>query len=171
MRNIKGTVCEHQRGGSRSLRAMAEDEKDGPAADVSRRGGPSSMDGVTGFMGLKWDDPETVRVEIRPDLINRGGLLSGVVTYAMVDYAMGSSLWAQTSEAEHIATINIAINYVQTATAGEIICRARVERRNRSIAVLSAEVRHDDGRLLVSAIGSYSIFPARARLAPAPATT
>jgi len=148
---------------------MAEEENS--AADVSRRGGPSSMDGVTGFMGLRWEDPETVRVQIRPDLINRGGLLSGVVTYAMVDYAMGSALWAQTSEAEHIATINIAINYVQTATDGEIICRAKVERRNRSIAVLGAEVRHADGRLLVSAIGSYSIFPARARLAPGPAST
>ena len=166
VRNVKATICAHGGSGSRSLRAMAEDENS--EADVSRRGGPSSMDGVTGFMGLRWDDPETVRVQIRPDLINRGGLLSGVVTYAMVDYAMGSALWAQTSEAEHIATINIAINYVQTATEGEIVCRARVERRNRSIAVLGADVRHDDGRLLVSAIGSYSIFPARARLAPRP---
>ena len=165
----RANLCEHRSSRSRSLRSMAEEENS--AADVSRRGGPSSMDGVTGFMGLRWEDPETVRVQIRPDLINRGGLLSGVVTYAMVDYAMGSALWAQTSEAEHIATINIAINYVQTATDGEIICRAKVERRNRSIAVLGAEVRHADGRLLVSAIGSYSIFPARARLAPGPAST
>ena len=135
----------------------------GTQADVSRRGGPSSLDGITGFLGLRWEDPETVRLTIRPDLINRGGLLSGVATYAMVDYCMGSALWNQTSEAEHIATINIAVNYVQTATEGEIVCRARVDRRNRTIAVLAAEVHHEDGRLLVTAIGSYSIFPARKR--------
>jgi len=134
-----------------------------PQADVAHRGGPSSLDGITGFLGLRWEDPETVRLQIRPDLINRGGLLSGVATYAMVDYCMGSALWAQTSEAEHIATINIAVNYVQTAVEGEVVCRARVDRRNRSIAVLAAEVRHEDGRLLVTAIGSYSIFPARTR--------
>ena len=48
-------------------------------------------------MGLRWEDPQTVRLTIRPELINRGGLLSGVVTYALVDYCMGSTLWAQTT--------------------------------------------------------------------------
>ncbi len=69
-------------------------------------------------MGLRWDDPQTVRLTIRPELINNGGLLSGVVTYALVDYCMGSTLWAQTSEQERIATISIAINYIQTADRG-----------------------------------------------------
>ena len=32
---------------------------------------------------------------------------------------MGSTLWAQTSDEEAIATINIAINYIQTATEGD----------------------------------------------------
>jgi acyl-coenzyme A thioesterase PaaI-like protein len=125
--------------------------------------GPRSLDGVSSFMGLRWENPETVRVEIRPELINGGGLLSGVATYAMVDYCMGSTLWAQTTREERIATISISINYIQTAVEGEIVCRTTLDRRNRSIAVMSSEVRHEDGRLLVSAIGSYSIFPARSR--------
>ena len=83
-------------------------------------------------MGLRWDDPQTVRLTIRPELINNGGLLSGVVTYALVDYCMGSTLWAQTSEQERIATINIAINYIQTAVEGEIVCRTTLDRRNRT---------------------------------------
>jgi uncharacterized protein (TIGR00369 family) len=122
---------------------------------------PRSLDGVSSFMGLRWDDPETVRLTIRPELINNGGLLSGVVTYALVDYCMGSTLWAQTTEQERIATINIAINYLQTATEGEIVCRTTLDRRNRTIGVLRSEVRHEDGRLMVTAIGSYSIFPPR----------
>ncbi len=123
--------------------------------------GPRALDAVTAFMGLRWEDPQTVRLEIRPELINRGGLLSGVATYAMVDYCMGSALWAQTKAEERIATISISINYVQTATQGEVICRSTVDRRNRRIAVLRSEIHHDDGRLLVTAIGSYSIFPPR----------
>ena len=75
-------------------------------------------------MGLRWEDPQTVRLQIRPELINRGGLLSGVATYAMVDYCMGSTLWAQTKSEERIATISISINYVQTATEGEVVCRS-----------------------------------------------
>jgi acyl-coenzyme A thioesterase PaaI-like protein len=127
----------------------------------SKPDGPGALDGVTGFMGLRWDDPETVRLTIRPELINRGGLLSGVVTYAMVDYSMGSTLWAQTTREERIATISISINYLQTAVEGDVICRSTLDRRNRTIGILRSEARHEDGRLLVTAIGSYSIFPAR----------
>lgn len=140
--------------------ASADESRSGAGAseEVS---GPRSLDDVSGFFGLRWEDPETVRLTIGPALINRGGLLSGVATYAMVDYCMGSTLWAQTSEEEHIATISISINYVQTATEGEIVCRTTLDRRNRTTAVLRSEVHHEDGRLLVSAIGSYAIFPAR----------
>ena len=133
-------------------------------ADATRRParGPGSLDGVTAFMGMRWEDPETVRLEIRPELINAGGLLSGVVTYALVDYCMGSTLWAQTTEQERIATISIAVNYIQTATEGELVCRTVLDRRNRTTAVMRSEVRHEDGRLLVTAIGSYTIFQRKA---------
>jgi acyl-coenzyme A thioesterase PaaI-like protein len=133
------------------------------AAERPPADGPRSLDGVTSFIGLRWDDPQTVRLEIRPELINRGGLLSGVVTYAMIDYCMGSTLWAQTTAQERIATIGISVNYIQTATEGEIVCRTVLDRRNRTIGILKSEVRHEDGRLLVTAIGSYSIFPPRGR--------
>ena len=108
-------------------------------------------------------------MEVRQELINAGGLLSGVATYALVDYTMGSALWKQTTDEEAIATVNIAINYVQTATEGEVLCTTAVDRRNRTSAVLRSEVRHEDGRLLATAIGSYAIFPRRDRpRAPAP---
>jgi uncharacterized protein (TIGR00369 family) len=128
---------------------------------AQERPSPRSLDGVTDFLGVRWDDVETVRVTVRPDLINAGGLLSGVVAYALIDYSMGSALWAQTTDDESIATLNIAINYVQTATEGDVICRSSVDRRNRRIAVLRSEVHHEDGRLLATAIGSYAIFPRR----------
>ena len=135
---------------------------------AEERPSPRSLDGVTTFLGVRWDDVETVRLTVRPELINAGGLLSGVVTYALVDYSMGSALWAQTTDEEGIATINIAINYVQTATEGDVVCRSSVDRRNRRIAVLRSEVRHEDGRLIATAVGSYSIFPRRGVTAAAP---
>ena len=110
-----------------------------PARRTEPRGrGPGAIDGVTGFMGMRWEDPQTVRLQIRPELINAGGLLSGVVTYALVDYCMGSTLWAQTTEEERIATISISINYIQTATEGEIVCTTELDRRNRTTAVMKA---------------------------------
>jgi uncharacterized protein (TIGR00369 family) len=121
----------------------------------------AGIDDVSRWFGIRWDSAETARITIRPELINAGGLLSGVATYALVDYTMGSALWAQTAEEESIATVNIAINYVQTATEGDVVCTTAVDRRNRTSAVLRSEVRHEDGRLIATAIGSYAIFTRR----------
>ena len=102
-----------------------------------------------------------MRLTIRDELINPAGLLSGPVAYAMVDYCMGSTLWKQTTDEEAIATIGISINYVQSATEGDVLCTTKLERRNRTTAVLASEVRHEDGRLLAHAIGSFTIFKRR----------
>jgi acyl-CoA thioesterase len=126
----------------------------------------AGIDEVSRFMGIRWDDPSTARMPIRPDLINAGGLLSGVATYALVDYTMGSALWRETTEEEGIATLNISINYVQSATEGEVVCTTHVDRRNRTTAVLRSEVRHGDGRLIATAIGAYAIFARRERPRP-----
>lgn len=73
------------------------------------------IDGISRWIGMRWERPDEIRVTIREDLINGAGLLSGAVTYALVDYCMGSTLWQETSDEESIATVNIAINYLQTA--------------------------------------------------------
>ena len=122
-----------------------------------------AIDGVSQFMGLRWDDHRTTRMDIRPDLMNAAGFLAGVSTYAMIDYTMGSALWRETAAEEGIATLNIAINYIQTALEGELVCTADVDRRNRGSAVLRSEVHHADGRLIATAVGSYVIFRRRDR--------
>ena len=119
----------------------------------------SGIDGVSRWIGMSWDSANTVRVEVRPELINAAGLLSGAVTYALVDYCMGSTLWKETAEEEGIATVSIAINYVATAIEGDIVCRSSLDRRNRRLATLRSEVTTADGRLLCTAIGSFTIFP------------
>jgi uncharacterized protein (TIGR00369 family) len=119
------------------------------------------IDDVSGFFGIRWDDPSTARFTIREELINAGGLLSGVATYALVDYTMGSALWPETAMDEAIATINISINYVRTAVSGEAVCSTVVDRRNRTNAVLRSEVRSGDGELMATAVGTYAIFPRR----------
>jgi acyl-CoA thioesterase len=121
------------------------------------------IDGLSRWLGMRWERADTVRLTIRPELINGGGLLSGVVTYALVDYCMGSTLWKETAEDEAIATVNISINYVQTATEGDIVCHTELDRRNRRLAVMRSEVHADDGRLLATAVGSYTIFPRKPR--------
>lgn len=125
--------------------------------------GPRRLDGMSGHLGLRWESHEVVRMTIRPELINAGGMLSGVATYGMVDYGMGAALWRHVTDDEGIATVSIAINYVQTAIEGDLICTTNLDRRNRRLAVMRSEVVHDDGRLIATAIGSYTIFPRKKR--------
>jgi hypothetical protein len=110
-----------------SVKPPAAPERPDSEGAHANRAGKFGIDGVSGFMGMRWDSADTVRLEIRPELINAGGLLSGVVTYALIDYCMGSTLWVQTTEEEHIATINIAINYIQIAPTR--CCAARCATR------------------------------------------
>jgi uncharacterized protein (TIGR00369 family) len=133
----------------------------------------SALDPLSEFMGFRWEAANRVRLTVRDELINPAGLLSGPVAYAMVDYCMGSTLWMERSGDERIATIGISINYIQTAREGDVICETTLDRRNDRVAVMRSEVRHEDGRLLATAIGSFAIFPkerlrGRERRAPAP---
>ena len=117
------------------------------------------IDGLTRWLGARWEAHDRVRLTIRPELINPAGLLAGPVAYALVDYCMGSTLWADRASGERIATIGISINYVQTAREGDVICETTLDRRNDRVAIMRSEVRHEEGRLLSTAIGSFAIFP------------
>jgi uncharacterized protein (TIGR00369 family) len=131
---------------------------DGPAPN-------GGIDGLSRWLGLRWQAPGTVRLTIRPELINPAGLLSGPVAYAMVDYSMGSALWVARESGERIATISISINYLRTAREGDVVCESVLDRRNDRNAALRSEVHDADDRLLATAIGNFAIFPA-ARLGP-----
>jgi acyl-coenzyme A thioesterase PaaI-like protein len=142
---------------------------------------PAFTDDITDFLGFRLEAPGRIRLTVRPELMNGGGILSGIVPFGLIDYAMGSALWKEITEEESIATLNIAINYVATALEGDIVCSASVDRRTRTNAVMRSEVstvtptegprlrgpedETGQSRLLATAIGSYAIFP-RKRLGP-----
>jgi acyl-coenzyme A thioesterase PaaI-like protein len=115
------------------------------------------------FIGLRRDGPGVTRVTVRPNLLNGVGLLLGPVGFALVDYSMASALWEHRNPGEVIATINVSLNFIQSAADGEIICRSTLDRRNRYAAALSSHVHHEDGRLLITAVGSFAIRPPRKR--------
>lgn len=119
------------------------------------RGG---IDGLSEWLGIRWEAVDRCRVTVRPELINPGGMLTGPVAFAMIDYTMGSALYAHCAEDEAIATISLSVNYVATAREGDVICHITLDRRTRTNAVLRGEVVSEDGRLLTTAVGSFSIF-------------
>jgi uncharacterized protein (TIGR00369 family) len=121
-----------------------------------------AVDDLTSWVGVRWDDPTTTRVTVRPELMNQGGILSGIVAYTLIDYGMGSTLWPHTTDEESVATVNISISYLRAVREGELICRSQLDRRTRSTAALRSEVHEEtSGELIATAIGTYAIFPRR----------
>lgn len=126
--------------------------------------GPRDEHPFASYLGLRWTGPDEVRLEIRPELINGTGRLLGPVVFSLVDYGMSACVWDALGEGEVCATINVAINFVNSAAEGEVICVSSLDRRTRHAAATRSEVRHTDGRLLATAVGSFAIM--RARSAP-----
>ena len=128
------------------------------------------LDGLGQWLGLRHDAPGRITLALRPELLNSGGLLAGPVVFALVDYAMASVLWEELDAPQGMATNNVAINFVATALEGDVVCAARVDRRTRGVAALTATVTTAaDERLLATAIGSYVVLPRMpASLTPPP---
>jgi acyl-CoA thioesterase len=129
-------------------------------------GGPSERDAFSEFLGLRFDSPTVVRLEIRPELVNGVGKLLGPVVFALTDYGMGAAVWNTLTAGEVCATINVAINFVDSAASGEVVCTSRVDRRTKRAAATSCELRHADGRLLATAIGSFAVILGRTPPSP-----
>lgn len=132
-----------------------------PSADAPcRDGDPTTGDGLSRFLGLRWGPAaDVVRLTVRPDLVNSAGLLLGPVAFAIVDYSMAAALWRRTGSEEWIATAETSISYLQSTTAGEVWCRSWLDRRSKRLGMLRSELRHEDGRLLATASAVFSIRP------------
>ncbi len=121
---------------------------------------PFEIDPFSSYLGLRWEDSSTIRLTIRPELVNSVGRLLGPVGFAMVDYGMASALYPTLQHGESMATINISINFSASADSGDVVCRTRVDRRGRRAGFLSSSLEHQSGRVLATAIGTFAIIPA-----------
>lgn len=134
-----------------------------PTAELTRElrelGDELGGTALISFIGLRRDAPGVTRLTVRPHLLNGAGLLLGPVGFALVDYSMVSALWAHRNPGEAIATMNVSLTFIKPAADGEITCRSTLDYRGRYVAALSSQVHHEDGRLLITALGNFAIRP------------
>jgi acyl-CoA thioesterase len=123
---------------------------------------PQIPQAFTEFLGFRWEGTDTLYVKIGPHLLGATGRFLGPVAFAMVDYGMGSAVWPHLEADEIVATTHIAINYIASASEGEVVCRSRLDRRTRQNAALRSDIYHDGGDLLATAIGTFAILRRKA---------
>jgi uncharacterized protein (TIGR00369 family) len=80
----------------------------------------------------------TLVVDRRPELLQQNGLFHGGVTAFLVDNA--TTIAAATSRGQPALTAEYKLNLLSPAAGDRLICRARVIKPGRQVAVVAADV-------------------------------
>lgn len=80
----------------------------------------------------------TLAVDRRPELLQQHGLFHGGVTAFLVDNA--TTIAAATSRGQPALTAEYKLNLLSPAAGERLICRARVIKPGRQVAVVAADV-------------------------------
>lgn len=80
----------------------------------------------------------TLEVERRPELLQQNGLFHGGVTAFLVDNA--TTIAAAASRGQPALTAEYKLNLLSPAVGERLICRARVIKPGRQVAVVAADV-------------------------------
>ena len=80
----------------------------------------------------------TIAVERRPELLQQHGFFHGGVTAFLVDNA--TTIAAATSRGQPALTAEYKLNLLSPASGERLICRARVIKPGRQVAVVAADV-------------------------------
>jgi len=90
-----------------------------------------------------------LKMKVKKEYTNPAGVAHGGIAFSVVDTAMGMA--ARTLGRE-VTTIEMNINYLRPATAGDVIvAEGRVVKAGRQIIVCEGEVYNRHGKLLAKA--------------------
>lgn len=100
-------------------------------------------------------------IEVRDDLLNRGGSVHGGVLATLLDTACGTSasLSIDDEGLTPVITLSLTINYLFPATAGVIQAIGRYEGGGKSIKYANGELLDEAGSRLATASGVFKLMP------------
>lgn len=107
------------------------------------------------LVDLKLDEA-AISIEMRDDLRQPSGVLHGGVTATLIDTAMAFAVRTRLERNEATATIDLTVHYLRPHITGIFTCTAKVVRAGKRIFTVSAEVHNDEGKLIATAISTYT---------------
>ena len=101
-------------------------------------------------------DEAVISIEMRDDLRQPSGVLHGGVTATLIDTAMAFAVRTRLAMHEATATIDLTVHYLRPHITGVFTCTAKVVRAGKRIFTVSADVTGADGKLIATAISTYT---------------
>lgn len=126
--------------------------------------GPGHLSAFQKLIGWKvevWEDGYAViTCRIRPDFMNRGGVLHGGLIATLLDAVAGHAAFGAPPTDPAVprrggVTLSFTINYLGTAHEGVLTVTGRRTGGGRSIVFARAEVTDADGNLIAEGSGTF----------------
>lgn len=114
-----------------------------------------------GYLGMqtKWiDGGAEVRLDIKEQTLNRGGIVHGGVICSLVDQAIGAAVKFALGKGGRAVTVELKVNFLAPTTTGTLIATGRLIREGQHLLVGEAEVLDQDGRMIAKGLGTWAII-------------
>ena len=102
------------------------------------------------------EEKVVMSLKMQEKLRQPAGLLHGGATASLIDTATAFAVVTRLAEGENAATVDLTVQYLRPHTEGKITCTAKVLRAGKRLLFLSAEVVNDDGKLIATALSTYT---------------
>lgn len=97
-----------------------------------------------------------LRLKMRDELRQPYGVLHGGATASIIDTATAFAVISVLGKDEKATTVDLTVHYLRPVIEGVITCTAKVVRAGRRLLTVSAEVINDEGKLIATALSTYS---------------
>lgn len=122
----------------------------------------SPLGNLLGFTRVEDSAARVVlEAEIRPELLNRRGVVHGGVLSALLDSALGGAVVAGIDPEEWCATLQLSVQFISGGRRGPLRATGRLTRRGPRCAFAEGEVLDARGKLIARAQGTWYIWPER----------
>jgi len=129
---------------------------------TSSHEGRSPLGDLLGFTQVQHATTGVVlEAEIRPEFLNRRGVVHGGVLSALLDSALGGAVVAAIDPAEWCATLQLSIQFISGGRRGPLRASGRMTRRGSRCAFAEGEVLDARGKLVARAQGTWYVWPER----------
>jgi uncharacterized protein (TIGR00369 family) len=97
-------------------------------------------------------DGAQLRMPFDPALATIADVLHGGAIASLIDTAGVTAAWGDETEVDTLAgaTVSLSVDYVAAARSTDVVARARVVRRGRSLCFVTVEAVDDAGRVVAT---------------------
>lgn len=113
-------------------------------------------------LGYKYQDHGEDWVEMslpfRPEIVGvpETGILASGAIISLVDACGGAAVWQKMGKFEPIATVDLRLDYLRPALAGDtLLARCECYRVTKSIAFVRGKAFIDEERVVANVVGTY----------------